>query len=420
MATLYLHVGQAGCQLGQSFWTPLVDEISNSETLQLALCHRANDGRQQTHRSIFVDTESKALHDAARAIGAKRIGANVRFGVSGRGSCFPMGFGQESSRNELDDRFDFVRQEVEKCEYTSCFVMTHSLGGGTGSGFGTRLFSWLKDSFPLVNLMAISCAGFALESPVQNYNSVLAFSRLQSLCDGLVLFNNEHIVENASKEADILATMATSNVSTAPSSTTDPSSRRTKTSGSSLRDINRKICLSLHGAFLPAASVNPSGARLQSGASISFNTEPLELIRTLAPMPSLNVMQMDSVMQARDKTRLDHVQSLCRAVKRPWKVGSSEGEKLSIARLTAITRNGAVMDDDCVKKLTSSLPFVSWNPFPVDVWRGDDSFCVPRLKPSKHGCLTACSNSNRFVPLARSWTEKTRRLLNAGAFVHWS
>ena len=93
--------------------------------------------------------------------------------------------------------------------------------------------------------------------------------------------------------------------------------------------------------------------------------------------------------------------------------------QLAITALTAVTRHGAVLDDSCVNKLKSSLPFVSWNPFPVDVWRGDDSFRIPRLHQAKRSCLTACSNSNRFVPLTRSWTQKTRKLLNAGAFLHW-
>ena len=115
MSTLYLHVGQAGCQLGQNFWAPLVEEISNSETLDLALCHqhlrhlRAGP-RQRLHRSIFIDTESKALRDSVRAIGAKRIGPAIRFGVRGRGSCFPMGFGHGLSDNALDEQFDFIRQ----------------------------------------------------------------------------------------------------------------------------------------------------------------------------------------------------------------------------------------------------------------------------------------------------------------------
>ena len=182
--------------------------------------------------------------------------------------------------------------------------MTHSLGGGTGSGLGTRLFSWIKDSFPLVNLLAVSCAGFAHESPVQNYNAVLALARLQTLCDGIILFNNEHLVNNNTN-------------STAPSGATH--------GGASMNDINKDICFSLHGAFLPAASLNPaSGVKLKSGAPISFNVEPLELIRSLAPMPSLNVLQLDSVTQGGDATALNLVQSLGRAVKRPWRAAGTD------------------------------------------------------------------------------------------------
>ena len=93
---------------------------------------------------------------------------------------------------------------------------------------------------------------------------------------------------------------------------------------------------------------------------------------------------------------------------------------MKLMGLTVVTRNGAVVGEEGVKKLTSALPFVSWNPFPVDVWRGDDdSVRVPRLKKPKESSLTACSNSNRFVPLVRRMTEKTKTLLNAGAFLHW-
>ena len=125
MATLYLHVGQAGCQIGQNFWAPLVDEIASSDTLNLAFCHQQRhlqlrqqqqqlqqkqQLQQQLHRSIFVDTESKALRDAVRAIGAKRVGPCIRFGVRGRGSCFPMGFGLGFGETDLDEQFDFIRQ----------------------------------------------------------------------------------------------------------------------------------------------------------------------------------------------------------------------------------------------------------------------------------------------------------------------
>ena len=176
--------------------------------------------------------------------------------------------------------------------------------------------------------MSVSCCGFAFESPVQNYNSVLALARLQSLCDGVVLFNNDQIVDNATR--GVTQNEASKSVGSQHSS--------------SIRDVNDDICLSLHGALLPAASLNSTSDRLGSGASLSFNLEPLELIRTLAPMPSLNVLQLDSVTQSRDKTPLNHVQSLVRAVKRPWKVGEFEADKVFVGFEELLPSDGMTRD----------------------------------------------------------------------------
>ena len=205
-------------------------------------------------------------------------------------------------------------KEVEKCDYLSAFLMTHSLGGGTGSGLGSRLLLWIRDSFPLINLTTVSCGGFTHESPVNNYNAVLALAQLQSVCDGIVLFSNDHVVE----------TLRNKNTK----SSSDAASR------SSLHDLNAEICLSLHGALLPTSSLNAGcegGAgnnnwgsgdarRLKSGASISFNMEPLELIRTLAPMPTHKFLQMDTVTLTKDGSP-NVAQLVCRAMKRPWRIG---------------------------------------------------------------------------------------------------
>jgi len=43
---------------------------------------------------------------------------------------------------------DALRKEVESCDCLQGFQMTHSLGGGTGSGLGTLLMSKVKEEFP--------------------------------------------------------------------------------------------------------------------------------------------------------------------------------------------------------------------------------------------------------------------------------
>ena len=48
----------------------------------------------------------------------------------------------------VDTVLDVVRREAESCECLQGFQLTHSLGGGTGSGMGTLLISKIREEFP--------------------------------------------------------------------------------------------------------------------------------------------------------------------------------------------------------------------------------------------------------------------------------
>jgi tubulin beta len=41
-----------------------------------------------------------------------------------------------------------LRQEAERCECFQGFQLTHSLGGGTGSGMGSLLMAMLREQYP--------------------------------------------------------------------------------------------------------------------------------------------------------------------------------------------------------------------------------------------------------------------------------
>ena len=43
---------------------------------------------------------------------------------------------------------DVVRKESESCDCLQGFQLTHSLGGGTGSGMGTLLISKIREEYP--------------------------------------------------------------------------------------------------------------------------------------------------------------------------------------------------------------------------------------------------------------------------------
>ena len=48
----------------------------------------------------------------------------------------------------VDSVLDVVRKEAESCDCLQGFQLTHSLGGGTGSGMGTLLISKIREEYP--------------------------------------------------------------------------------------------------------------------------------------------------------------------------------------------------------------------------------------------------------------------------------
>lgn len=51
----------------------------------------------------------------------------------------------------IDSVLDVVRKESESCDCLQGFQITHSLGGGTGSGMGTLLISKIREVRTILN-----------------------------------------------------------------------------------------------------------------------------------------------------------------------------------------------------------------------------------------------------------------------------
>jgi len=48
----------------------------------------------------------------------------------------------------IDSVLDVVRKEAESSDCLQGFQLTHSMGGGTGSGMGTLLISKIREEYP--------------------------------------------------------------------------------------------------------------------------------------------------------------------------------------------------------------------------------------------------------------------------------
>jgi tubulin beta len=92
---------------------------------------------------------------------------------------------------------DIVRREAEVCDCMQGFQVTHSLGGGTGSGMGTLLLSKIKEEYP----DRIQCAFSVFPSPkvsdtvVEPYNATLSIHQLIENAEEVMVIDNEALYD---------------------------------------------------------------------------------------------------------------------------------------------------------------------------------------------------------------------------------
>lgn len=85
----------------------------------------------------------------------KRACAPTHTGQSGAGNNWAKGHYTEGAEL-VDSVLDVVRKEAESCDCLQGFQLTHSLGGGTGSGMGTLLISKIREEYPDRIMMTFS------------------------------------------------------------------------------------------------------------------------------------------------------------------------------------------------------------------------------------------------------------------------
>jgi len=149
-----------------------------------------------TPRAVLVDLEPGTLDK----IKANRIGSifkpdNFVMGASGCSNNWAKGRFTEGLE-VIDEILDIVRRESESCDCVQAYQLTHSLGGGTGSGLGTLILNRIRDTY----FDKITAAFSVYPSPdtsdvvVEPYNAVLAVNELIECADQSYTLDNQALV----------------------------------------------------------------------------------------------------------------------------------------------------------------------------------------------------------------------------------
>uniref|UniRef100_A0A8C7KM73 Tubulin beta chain n=1 Tax=Oncorhynchus kisutch TaxID=8019 RepID=A0A8C7KM73_ONCKI len=240
---VHLQAGQCGNQIGAKFWEVISDEHGIDPTgtyhgdsdLQLDrinVYYNEASGGKYVPRAVLVDLEPGTM-DSVRSGPFGQIFRPDNF-VFGRSLCFLFYFlnmmqdtvddvtkerrddlhisyfaGQSGAGNNwakghytegaelVDSVLDVVRKEAESCDCLQGFQLTHSLGGGTGSGMGTLLISKIREEYPdrIMNTFSVVPSPKVSDTVVEPYNATLSVHQLVENTDETFCIDNEALYD---------------------------------------------------------------------------------------------------------------------------------------------------------------------------------------------------------------------------------
>lgn len=203
-----IQAGQCGNQIGTKFWEVISDEHGiaadgkyiGENDLQLKridVFYNESACGLYVPRSVLVDLEPGTM-DSVRSGPYGRLFRpdNFVFGQSGAGNNWAKGHYTEGAEL-VDEVMDIVRRESESCDCLQGFQLTHSLGGGTGSGMGTLLLSKIREEYPdrMVVSYSVVPSPKVSDAIVEPYNTVLSVHQLLESTDETYCIDNEALYD---------------------------------------------------------------------------------------------------------------------------------------------------------------------------------------------------------------------------------
>jgi len=202
-----LHIGQAGIQIGNACWELYCREHGILPDGNLGPDAMDDDSsssffsRTSTNsfvpRTVMVDLEPGVINDV-RTGEYKDLyhPQNLICGKEDAANNYARGH-YTVGKEILEQTMDEIRRIAGDCEGLQGFLIFHSFGGGTGSGFGSLIMESLAAEFGKKSKLEFSIypSPKTVTSVVEPYNSVLTTHTTLDYVDCAFLVDNEAIYD---------------------------------------------------------------------------------------------------------------------------------------------------------------------------------------------------------------------------------
>ena len=198
--------------VGTQFWSRLIEEHGigadgivedfalNASDFKNNVADRKDvffyqaDDQHYIPRALLIDLEPRVIN-TLRESSFKNLWnpENIYVDPQGGGAGNNWAQGYSLGLEKYEQIMDMIDREADNSDSLEGFVLTHSIAGGTGSGFGSYILEQLSDRYPKKIVQTYSVFPNEADSSdvvVHPYNSVLTLKRLILNCDSTVVIDN--------------------------------------------------------------------------------------------------------------------------------------------------------------------------------------------------------------------------------------
>jgi len=211
-----VHVGQAGVQIGNACWelyclehgiTPdgTLDADSNSSDTSLSTFFSETGAGKHVPRTVFVDLEPTVV-DEVRAGAYRKLFHPEQLITGKEDAANNYARGHYTIGKEMvESVLDRIRKLADNCTGLQGFLVFHSFGGGTGSGFGALLLERLSVDYGKKSKLEFSVypAPQVATAVVEPYNSILTTHTTLEHSDCAFMVDNEAIYDICQRNLNI-------------------------------------------------------------------------------------------------------------------------------------------------------------------------------------------------------------------------
>ena len=205
---IHVQVGQCGNQIGSKFWEEIINEhsigpdgnytgTSPSDLTRSDVYFTEVNGGRYVPRAVLVDLEPGTM-DAIRGGNLGKLFRPDAYihGQDSAGNNFAKGHYTEGSEI-VDAVLDRIRREAEQTDCLQGFQLTHSLGGGTGSGLGTLVLTKICEEYPdrMMSTYSVLPSAKVSDTVTEPYNCILSLHQLIENAQQTFCLDNEALYD---------------------------------------------------------------------------------------------------------------------------------------------------------------------------------------------------------------------------------